>query len=120
MQNQDRRAFKRKRLSLRLDARAHEGASAREPGGRVRLDVSDLSLGGLAATVDEPLISGARMTVCFPPQHDCQGVLAAGRVVRCERSGARYRIGFEFDRFPSARGRLPYATPELSRYCIAG
>jgi hypothetical protein len=111
--------FPRKRLALRLEGRTHNGTTCPQSAGRVRLDVRDLSLGGLAATVDEPLISGSRMAVFFPPQHDCQGVLAGGKVVRCERDGARYRIGVEFDRFPAARGRLPYTAPELSRYCMA-
>jgi len=117
MRMQDRRTFARKRVALSLECVSNNGTVDCGPRGRMRLEVQDLSLGGLSAYVDHPIVKDSRMAVFFPPQHPCQGALASGKVIRSERTGEGYRISVEFDRFPSARGRMPYTDRALSNVC---
>ena len=113
MMRHDRRVFPRKRIALSLEGRTNDGTVKVTSGGRVHLEVEDLSLGGLSACVDQPLVRGSRLAVFFPPQRACEGTLASGKVLRCERTPDGYRIGLEFDRYPSSRGRMPKASPAL-------
>ncbi|HSU66429.1 MAG TPA: PilZ domain-containing protein [Tepidisphaeraceae bacterium] len=115
MVRQDRRIFPRKRVSLSLEGRTNDGTVRANSGGRVTLQVNDLSLGGLSASVDQPLVRGSRLAVFFPPQRQCEGTLASGKVLRCDPANGAYRIRVEFDRYPSARGRMPKASPALFR-----
>jgi hypothetical protein len=117
MMNQDRRAFPRKRVSLRLEGRSNSGAANIASTERLQLHVDDLSLGGLSAIVDQPIAGGSRLGVFFPPQHACQGALASGRVIRCGPHDSGYHIRVEFDQFPSVRGRMPYSDRALSIEC---
>lgn len=117
MLKQDRRAFLRKRVSLRLEGRTSSGLARAALEDRMQLQVEDLSLGGLSATVSKPVAGGSRLAVFFPPQHECQGALASGKVIRCDPGERGYRIRVEFDRFPSARGRMPYTENALSSHC---
>jgi hypothetical protein len=117
MPTDNRRVFPRKRVSIRLEGRSNDGTVKVSTGGRVRLDVDDLSLGGLSAVVDQPLVRGSRIAVFFPPQSSCGGSLASGKVVRCDRGDKGYRVGVEFDRVPSVRGRMPYSEAALSSEC---
>ena len=114
---QDRREFPRKRVALSLEGRSNNATLNVSSGGRVRLEVEDLSLGGLSASVDQPLVKGSRMAVFFPPQRPCLGALASGKVIRCVRAEKGYRVSLEFDRFPSIRGRLPYTHQALAAEC---
>jgi hypothetical protein len=117
MLNHDRRAYPRKRVSLRLEGRSNSGAINMASTERFQLNVDDLSLGGLSAVVEQPIAGGSRLAVFFPPQHACQGALASGRVIRCEPRDSGYHIRVEFDRFPSVRGRMPYSDRALSIEC---
>lgn len=110
----ERRAYPRKRVSLTLEGRTNNGTTDPASRGRLRLQIDDLSLGGLSAATEQPIVRGSRIAVFFPPQHPCIGALASGNVVRCERSMTGYHIGIEFDRFPSPRGRMPYSAQALS------
>jgi hypothetical protein len=111
MVEKDRRMFPRKRVNLRLEGRSNCGLVDGTSRGRLTLKVDDLSLGGLCATVDQPLVRGSRLAVFFPPVQDCAGAMAGGRVVGCARSDNAYRIRVQFDLFPSSRGRLPCPFP---------
>lgn len=114
---QDRRLFPRRRVALKLEGRTNTGAVDAALRGRIKMEVDDLSLGGLSAVIDQPLVCGSRLAVFFPPQHTCRGALAAGKVLRCQRGPKGYRISVEFDRFPCARGRMPYTAPQLQKQC---
>jgi len=115
MPTKDRRIFPRKRVALNLECVSNNGTAHTESRGRVRLAVQDLSLGGLSAFVDQPIVKDSRVAVFFPRQHPCQGALTSGRVIGCEREGEHYRIRVEFDQFPSARGHMPYVDRRLPR-----
>jgi len=117
MRIQDRRIFPRKRVALSLECVTNNGTVDPTSRGRLHLEVQDLSLSGLSALVEQPIVKNSRMAVFFPPQHPCQGALASGKVIRCERTADGYRISIEFDRFPSARGRMPYTDRALASAC---
>jgi hypothetical protein len=117
MLKDERRVFPRRRVALKLEGRTNTGTLDPATRGRVNMDVEDLSLGGLSAVIDQPLVCGSRLAVFFPPQHDCRGALAAGKILRCQPAPQGYRISLEFDRFPSARGRMPYTAPQLQKQC---
>jgi len=98
----ERRLFPRKQVhtrvqGVRLD---HTIQARREP--HLSLALRDLSIGGLSAISQIPLMRGERVSVFFPPQGPSRGWDAYGRVLRCEPSGMGYRIAVEFDPLPAA------------------
>ena len=98
----ERRMFPRKEVHTRIEGRRldHTIHARREP--QVSLALRDLSVGGLSALTQTPLLEGERVTVFFPPQGASRGWDAFGRVIRCEPSGMGYRIAVEFDPLPAA------------------
>ncbi|HEX8915868.1 MAG TPA: PilZ domain-containing protein [Humisphaera sp.] len=98
----ERRVFARKQVSLevqgtRLD---HSLPALRCPG--LTLNVRDLSVGGLSALSDLPLLPGERIAVTFPSQGLKLGWDARGTVLRCEPAALGYRVAVEFEQVPSA------------------
>ena len=98
----ERRMFPRKALSLTIEGRRIDHAVAARQHPQLCLALRDLSVGGLSALVDVPVIAGERLSVSFPPQGLNRGWEAFGRVIRCQPSGAGYRIAVEFDALPAA------------------
>ena len=98
----ERRVFVRKQIQLRVQGRRmdHTIDALRAP--LVSLSTEDVSLGGLAATVDQPMEPGERLSVFFPPQGAKRGWDAYGRVLRCAPSALGWRIAVEFDPLPAA------------------
>lgn len=68
----------------------------------VTLTVRDVSVGGLAAVTDTPLLPGERIAVSFPAEGLRMGWGASGRVLRCEPGAAGYRVAVEFESTPTA------------------
>ena len=62
----------------------------------------DLSLGGLSAISPTPISRGERLAVFFPQQGESRGWDAYGRVIRCDPTGAGYRVAVAFDPLPAA------------------
>ena len=98
----ERRMFPRKEVTaqvhgVRLD---HSISAHRQP--QLSLTLRDVSLGGLSAITSAPLDRGERLSVYFPPDGTRRGWDAYGRVLRCDLSGAGYRVAVEFDPLPAA------------------
>jgi hypothetical protein len=98
----DRRLFPRREAhgpvaACRMD---HSLSARREP--LVRMELRDVSLGGLSALSDVPMDRGERIIVRMPPQGLQEAWGAHGRVLRCEPSGTGYRVAVEFDPMPMA------------------
>jgi hypothetical protein len=83
--------------ACRLD---HSPSARRQP--RLRLNVRDVSLGGLSAIADLPVQEGEHVSVRFPPNLSGPMWSAYGHVVRCEPSARGYRVAVEFDPRPAA------------------
>lgn len=98
----ERRMFPRKETSLTVAGRRIDHAVPARQHPLVTLALRDLSVGGLSALVDVPVSAGERLSVSFPPQGLNRGWEAFGRVVRCQPSGAGYRIAVAFDALPAA------------------
>jgi len=81
----------------RLD---HSLSARRQP--RLTLDVRDLSVGGMSALSDQPVVQGEHVRVSFPASNGSPWWDAFGRVVRCEPSALGYRLAVEFDPLPAA------------------
>jgi hypothetical protein len=98
----ERRVFPRKEVHARIEGKRldHSLLAHRQP--HVSLALRDLSLGGMSAISQTPMIRGERLSVFFPPQGPQRGWDAYGRVVRCEPSGVGYRVAVEFDPLPAA------------------
>lgn len=98
----ERRIFPRREMQAtvmgkRLD---HTVIARRQPA--LALNLRDLSLGGLSALTDMPLIAGERIAVTFPQQGLKMGWSACGHVIRCEPSALGYRVAVEFEQLPTA------------------
>jgi hypothetical protein len=104
----ERRVFPRREMSAEVQAKRldHRLSALRQPS--VKLELRDVSLGGLSAISETPLERGERLTVSFPALSLAGGLRraggwdAVGRVIRCETSGIGYRVAVEFDTVPSA------------------
>jgi hypothetical protein len=81
----------------RLD---HSLAAYRQP--RLRLEVNDVSLGGMSALSDQPVGFGEHVRISFPSKGNLPWWEAFGRVTRCEFGPVGYRLGVEFDPLPAA------------------
>lgn len=99
---EDRRIFGRRRLNTCVEARRwdHSINARRQPW--LKLDLRDLSLGGVSAFSDMPVMPGERISFNLPPQSGLGTWHAFGRVIRCEPSGVGYRVAVEFDSLPAA------------------
>jgi hypothetical protein len=98
----ERRIFPRREVKLtvagkRLD---HSVLARRQPA--LVMDVRDLSVGGLSALTETPLLAGELIAVSFPTEGLKMGWSACGRVVRCSPSALGYRVAVEFESIPSA------------------
>jgi len=98
----DRRVFVRKPANqsvegLRID---HTVTARQQP--RLTLHLRDLSLGGLSALSETPLLRNECVAVSFPRQGLTAGWSAVARVLRCEPSAMGYRIAMEFDALRAA------------------
>ena len=101
-ESNDRRVFVRKPSNqsvegLRID---HTLPARQQP--RLTLHLRDLSLGGLSALCETPLLRDERVTVSFPRQGLNPGWSAVARVLRCEPSALGYRVAMEFDALAAA------------------
>jgi hypothetical protein len=98
----ERRMFPRKEVSATVEGRRldHSIEARQQP--QLNFALRDLSIGGLSATSPTPIGRGERLTVFFPPQGPSRGWDAYGRVIRCDPSGAGYRVAVAFDPLPAA------------------
>ncbi len=99
----NRRMFPRK--PVRGEAQGHRLDHSLEALRRpcLRLELRDLSLGGVSAVSDQPLERGERLSVAFPAMSMQQpGWDAYGRVVRCDPSATGWRVAVAFDPLPAA------------------
>jgi hypothetical protein len=98
----ERREFPRREVHGHVESRRmdHSVDAQRRP--QLSLTLRDLSIGGLSAISDTPVMKGERLAVFFPPQGSKRGWDAAGRVVRCQPSGTGYRVALQFDPMPMA------------------
>ena len=62
-----------------------------------RIDVVDISRGGLGAICDRPFYPGQRVILCLPRSEGGHRNITAS-IVRCRHRNEGYRIGLEFDR----------------------
>ena len=98
----ERRIFPRREVTMtvagtRLD---HSIPARRQPA--LAMDVRDLSVGGLSALTETPLMPGELIAVTFPAEGLKMGWNACGRVIRCSPSALGYRVAVEFDMLPAA------------------
>ncbi|HUB26389.1 MAG TPA: PilZ domain-containing protein [Tepidisphaeraceae bacterium] len=98
----DRRMFQRKPTSGAAQGRRIDHTLSARQNPRLRLDLRDLSVGGLSAIADYPLERGERLGVFVESRGLKRGWDAFGHVVRCEASATGYRIAIEFDSLPAA------------------
>ena len=98
----ERRMFTRMEIHSRIEGRRldHSIPARQQP--QVSLALRDFSLGGLSALSEQPLASGERVAVFFPPQGVKRGWDAYGRVIRCDPGNFGYQIAVEFDPIPAA------------------
>lgn len=98
----ERRMFPRRELHATVQGnRVDHTVEARQMP-RLNLMLRDVSLGGLSAISDHPLMRGERLAVFFPKDGLRRGWDAIGRVLRCDPSGLGYRVAVEFDPLPAA------------------
>src|SRR5690606_23782998 len=81
----------------RLD---HDLSARRNP--TLFMQLRDVSVGGLSAISDVPLKRGERVNVHYAGNGLRSSWAAYGRVLRCDPSGAGYRVAVEFDPMPMA------------------
>lgn len=104
----ERRMFPRREMSAEVKGKRldHSLPALRQP--TLKLSLRDLSMGGLSALCDTPLVRGERLTVSFPTLTLAGGLRraggwdASGRVIRCDPSSLGYRVAVEFDTLPAA------------------
>jgi len=98
----DRRIFAREEVNIQADARRldHSLPAYRQP--YINLIVRDLSVGGISALSDVPLLKGEHVGVSFPANFPHRPWDAFGRVIRCEPSALGYHVAVEFDPLPAA------------------
>lgn len=78
----------------------HSIAARRQP--RLRLTLQDLSMEGVSAQSDVPLMPGERISFRLPRESGVGTWEAFGRVIRCEPGGMGYRLAVAFDALPAA------------------
>ena len=98
----ERRAFARREVRFAVMGRRldHSIIARRQPA--LALTVRDVSVGGLSALTETPLLPGERIAVSFPAEGLRMGWGASGRVVRCEPAALGYRVAVEFESTPTA------------------
>lgn len=98
----ERRVFPRKECHARIEGKRLDNSlkACQQP--HVSMSLRDLSMGGLSALCDTPMLAGERVTVFFPPQGTNRGWDAYGRVIRCDASTFGFRVALEFDTLPAA------------------
>src|SRR3974377_1873243 len=98
----ERRMFPRKKTRPRVEARRldHSLSALQQPS--LRMELRDLSIGGLSAHSEQPLLAGERVNGIFPPQDHRGGWEAVGRVLRCDPSSLGSRVAVAFDPLPAA------------------
>jgi hypothetical protein len=99
----ERRVFPRKEMHVQADIVRldHILPALRRPS--LKLDMRDVSYGGLSAISDTPLAAGERVSVFVAPRGlASRGWDAYGHVIRCAPSGTGYRVAIEFDHLPAA------------------
>jgi hypothetical protein len=94
--------FPRKEYHTTVQGRRLDHTISAHQSPRLNLALRDLSLGGLSAIIDHPVIAGEHLSVFFPPLGALRGWDAFGKVLRCDPSSMGYRIAVEFDRLPAA------------------
>jgi hypothetical protein len=99
---ENRRVFGRRRLHSTVEARRwdHSIAARRRPW--LMLELYDLSLGGVSALSEVPLMAGEHISFHLPVESGLGTWEAFGRVIRCEPGGLGYRVAVEFDSLPAA------------------
>ena|SRR5580658_762467 len=98
----ERRVFPRKEMNASVQGRRIDHTIDARQNPRLRLTLRDLSLGGLSAVADMPVMAGERLTVTFPANGVSHPWDAFGTVLRCEQTGTGYRLAMEFDPLPAA------------------
>ena len=98
----ERRMFPRKEVHVRVEGRRNDHTVVARQQPHLSLALRDLSLGGLSAISQSPLMQGERLTVFFPPNGPMRGWDAFGRVIRCDASTVGYRVAVAFDPLPAA------------------
>ncbi|HEY8665700.1 MAG TPA: PilZ domain-containing protein [Tepidisphaeraceae bacterium] len=98
----ERRIFPRRDIQARVNGRRldHTLPALQMP--HLKLELRDLSMGGLSATSDHPLEAGERISVIFPEMDMRRGWDATGHVIRCQPSALGYRVAVAFDPLPMA------------------
>lgn len=101
-QGRERRVFPRRQVTVTVTGRRldHSIPARREP--VVALNVRDVSVGGMSALTETPVMLGERIAVSFPREGLKMGWSACGRVIRCEPAALGYRIAVEFEALPNA------------------
>jgi hypothetical protein len=80
----------------------------------VRLEVRDLSLGGLHCASDVALSCGAAVTLSLPSLASRPMLTISGRVVRCDFEAERFDVGIEFCQNSDSLKSSPWLrVPEL-------
>lgn len=98
----DRRLFPRKEVQMTVEGRRldHSIPARRDP--QLRLELNDISVGGLSGVTRTPIGTGERVAVFFPPSLGRRGWDAFGRVIRVEPGHLGYRVAVEFEAIPAA------------------
>src|SRR5260370_7271226 len=96
----ERRMFTRKEIQARIEGKRldHSVPARQQP--HVSLALRDLSLGGLSALSEQPLGTGERVAIYFPPQGVRRGWYACRRVTRNDTSHFAYLTPFPFYPLP--------------------
>lgn len=90
----ERRRHPRRRTRGQVTAVVREPNHAPDdPAKMITLELMDLSDSGLGATATEPIATGSRVTVFFPPHGPEPGFDLTGEVVRCRSNDNRHTIG---------------------------
>lgn len=98
----NRRLFRRTEVRSRIEGRRLDTSVEARQQPHLSLSLRDLSVGGLSAVSQQPIKSGERLSVFFPPQGATRGWDAYGKVIRCEPSSMGYRLAVQFDPLPMA------------------
>ena len=98
----ERRLFQRVSRPAAAEARRLDNTlmARRQP--RLTMNVRDVSVNGMSAECEQPVIMGEHLSVVFAAEAGSRGWGAFGRVVRCEPSAMGYRVAVEFDPLPAA------------------
>ena|SRR5687767_1390984 len=98
----DRRLFQRVAKPVTAEARRLDNTlmARRQP--RLTMNVRDVSVNGMSAVCEQPVIMGEHLSVVIAGEQGSRGWGAFGRVVRCEAGELGYRVAVEFDPLPAA------------------